>query len=113
MEIGTQHKYGFNILLDFKPAESPMRPETAEIMRQRAASLDADTCGTVYGFPLADLLAKPIKIIQSPRVSASEALRVIERFHDLAGGCRPLRNVLQPKREGRRPHAERVSGRRR
>ena len=83
MEIGTQHKYGFNILLDFKPAESPMRPETAEIMRQRAASLDADTCGTVYGFPLADLLAKPIKIIQSPRVSASEALRVIERFHDL------------------------------
>src|ERR1051326_2578406 len=27
MEIGTQHKYGFNILLDFKPGESPLRPE--------------------------------------------------------------------------------------
>src|ERR1035441_659667 len=26
MEIGTQHKYAFNILLDFKPAESPLRP---------------------------------------------------------------------------------------
>jgi hypothetical protein len=23
MEIGGQHKYGFNILLDFKPGESP------------------------------------------------------------------------------------------
>src|SRR6266699_1003744 len=32
MEIGTQHKYAFNILLDFKPAESPMRPEAAEIL---------------------------------------------------------------------------------
>ena len=29
MEIGTQHKYGFNILLDFKPEDSPMRPATA------------------------------------------------------------------------------------
>ena len=31
MEIGTQHKYAFNILLDFKPADSPMRSETAAI----------------------------------------------------------------------------------
>src|ERR1700720_4862480 len=27
MEIGTQHKYSNNILLDFKPGESPLRPE--------------------------------------------------------------------------------------
>src|ERR1700720_4910367 len=27
MEIGTQHKYSTNILLDFKPGESPLRPE--------------------------------------------------------------------------------------
>ena len=26
MEIGTQHKYNFDILVDFKPGESPMRP---------------------------------------------------------------------------------------
>src|SRR5262245_44551624 len=26
MEIGTQHKYGFNILIDLKPEESPLRP---------------------------------------------------------------------------------------
>src|SRR5713226_445962 len=33
MEIGTQHKYAFNILVDFKPGESPMRPEAAKLMR--------------------------------------------------------------------------------
>ena len=27
MEIGTQHKYSRNILLDFKPEEVPVRPE--------------------------------------------------------------------------------------
>src|ERR1700676_3393839 len=38
MEIGTQHKYAFNILLDFKPQDSPVRPEAAQLMRQRAAA---------------------------------------------------------------------------
>src|SRR5713101_9530638 len=38
MEIGTQHKYAFNILLDFRPEESPMRPQAAEIFRQRLAA---------------------------------------------------------------------------
>jgi hypothetical protein len=32
MEIGTQHKYALNILLDFKPEESPLWPEAAEII---------------------------------------------------------------------------------
>ena len=27
MEIGTQHKYGFNILVDFKDANGPGRPD--------------------------------------------------------------------------------------
>src|SRR6267154_6770560 len=36
MEIGTQHKYAFNILVDFKPDDSPVRPETTAIMRERA-----------------------------------------------------------------------------
>ena len=35
MEIGTQHKYGFNILIDFKPGESPLRPAAASLMRSR------------------------------------------------------------------------------
>jgi hypothetical protein len=70
MEIGTQHKYSFNILLDFTPATSPMRPEAAEAMRQRAANSDpANVCMDVPGFPLAGLLSEPIKIIQSPRTT--------------------------------------------
>jgi len=66
MEIGTQHKYAFNILLDFKPEESPMRPEAAELMRRRAAELfdPANVCMAVAGIPLADLLSEPIKIVQ-------------------------------------------------
>jgi hypothetical protein len=70
MEIGTQHKYSNNILLDFTPGESPMRPEAAEIMRQRAANRDpANVCTDVVGFPRADLLSEPIKIVQSPRTT--------------------------------------------
>ena len=70
MEIGTQHKYAFNILLDFKPEESPMRPEAAEIMRRRAANRNpADVCTAVAGIPLADFLSEPMKIVQSPRLT--------------------------------------------
>jgi hypothetical protein len=70
MEIGTQHKYSVNILLDFTPATSPMRPEAAETMRQRAANSDpANVCMDVPGFPLAGLLSEPIKIIQAPRTT--------------------------------------------
>jgi hypothetical protein len=70
MEIGTQHKYSINILLDFTPATSPMRPEAVETMRQRAANSDpANVCTDVPGYPLAGLLSEPIKIIQSPRTT--------------------------------------------
>ena len=70
MEIGTQHKYAFNILMDFKPEESPMRPEAAELMRQRAANRDpADVCTDVAGIPAAGLLSEPIKIVQAPRLT--------------------------------------------
>jgi hypothetical protein len=34
MEIDTISKYGINILLDFKPEDSPMRPEAAAIFRK-------------------------------------------------------------------------------
>ena len=71
MEIGTQHKYAFNILVDFKPEESPMRPEAAEILRrsQVIATNGANVCAGVLGFPLAGLLSEPIKIVQSPKLT--------------------------------------------
>jgi hypothetical protein len=72
MEIGTQHKYGLNILVDFKPEESPLRPETAKALEQRLAHPPAENlCDPVLhiGFPLAGLLSEPIKIVQAPRLT--------------------------------------------
>ena len=70
MEIGTQHKYAFNILLDFKPGESPMRPEAAEIFKKNlAAGRFANPCMGVAGIPAAGLLSEPIKIVQAPRLT--------------------------------------------
>jgi hypothetical protein len=80
MEIGTQHKYAFNILLDFKPEESPMRPDAAKLMQQLAAKFNgAEVCTGVPGFPLAGLLSEPIKIIQAPR--ATVILYEVDNLH--------------------------------
>jgi hypothetical protein len=72
MEIGTQHKYGFNILVDVKPEDSPLRPETVKLLQQRLASAEplCDVgAATPAGFPLAGLLSEPIKIVQAPRMT--------------------------------------------
>lgn len=71
MEIGTQHKYEFDILLDFKPGESPLRPEAAEQIRRYAQGRrdGSDVCVGIPGIPRADLLSEPIKIIQAPRTT--------------------------------------------
>ena len=70
MEIGTQHKYAFNLLVDFKPGDVAMTPEAAERFRRAAAQRDpANVCMDVAGFPLAGLLSEPIKIVQAPRTT--------------------------------------------
>jgi hypothetical protein len=79
MEIGTQHKYAFNILLDFKPEDSPIRPETEELMRRRPPQNPAQVCAGVPGIPLAGFLSEPIKIIQAPRITM--VLYEVENLH--------------------------------
>jgi hypothetical protein len=69
MEIGTQHRYAFNILLDFKPDQTPMRPETQALMRARGSVDPAKVCSDIAGMPLDDLLSEPFKIVQSPRLT--------------------------------------------
>jgi len=72
MEIGTQHKYAFDILADFKPEESPLRPEIAAKFHRAPSFGPGDPaliCTGVMGFPLADLLSEPIKIAQAPRLT--------------------------------------------
>ena len=88
MEIGTQHKYGLNILLDFKPEDSPMRPETAAAFIKRLSNpRPEDLCdrgGLPAGVPLAGLLSEPIKIVQAPRLTM-----VMYEF----GGAIPIRST--------------------
>src|SRR5258708_4655966 len=69
MTLDTVSKYGFNILVDFKPAESPMRPEALAILRRRAPggpeTLTATHC-LPLGVPLATMLSEVSKIVQTP-----------------------------------------------
>lgn len=73
MEIGTQHKYAFDILLDYKPEEAMLRPEAVKLIDQRRRGAGAENaamvCTGVAGFPLAGLLSEPIKIVQAPRLT--------------------------------------------
>jgi hypothetical protein len=73
MEIGTQHRYSNDILLDFRPnEESLLRPEAVEQMRRnQAMNTLADACnpGLPMGFPRAGLVSEPIKIAQSARLA--------------------------------------------
>ena len=69
MEIGTLHKYGFSILLDFKPGEAPMRQKAVDIMQLASQRNPPDVCTTPAGIPLVSFLSEPIKIIQSPRLA--------------------------------------------
>ena len=70
MEIETLSKYGVNILVDFKPEDSPMRPEAAEIFRRRLKGGEVRGTCLPVGVPLGTLLSEPFKIVQSPRLIA-------------------------------------------
>jgi hypothetical protein len=66
-DIRTFSKYFFNILADFKPEESPARPEAAAIMRSRQKERHTpdEQCLPV-GVPRAELIGFPFKIVQTP-----------------------------------------------
>ncbi len=66
MEIGTQSKYAFNILLDFKPEEAPIRPEAAAILRRRGPGDSPSTNCLPVGIPATGLVSEPNKMVQSP-----------------------------------------------
>jgi len=70
MEIGTAHKYAMNILLDFKPADSPITPAAEAVMKKRAAERQVtNVCHGEYGWPVLGLLTEPLKIVQAPKVT--------------------------------------------
>jgi len=57
-------KYLINILLDFKPEDTPLRPEFAELLRQRRGKETPLLHCLPIGIPADDLLPGPFKIIQ-------------------------------------------------
>jgi len=59
-------KYLINLLLDFKPEDTPLRPEFADLVRQRAKQESPLTHCLPIGIPADDLLPGPFKIIQTP-----------------------------------------------
>src|SRR5579863_10736761 len=66
----TFHKYFWNILADFKPAEAPIRPEAAALFRKNAANISPVVSCLPLGIPGTDMLAyAPFKIIQAPGVT--------------------------------------------
>lgn len=68
MENEAVHKYGFNILLDLKPGEAKPTPEAEAMMKRRLAERRVDNvCHGEYGWPVASLLAEPMKIVQAPK----------------------------------------------
>lgn len=69
MEIDTVSKYAINILLNFKPEESPIRPPAAEILRQRMAGGNPGGTCLPLGIPLDVLVTELVKIVQSPRLT--------------------------------------------
>ena len=59
-------KYLINILADYKPDEVSLRPEFAEIFRQRRGAESPLTHCLPIGIPADDVLPGPLKIIQTP-----------------------------------------------
>jgi hypothetical protein len=62
-------KYLINILLDFKPEESPLRPEFAHIVRDRRGTETPLVHCLPVGIPTDELLPGPFKIIQTPQLT--------------------------------------------
>jgi hypothetical protein len=61
-------KYLVNILLDFKPEETPLRPEYADLVRQRSKQQTPLVHCLPIGIPADDLLPGPFKIVQTPEL---------------------------------------------
>ncbi len=68
----TFSKYFMNILVDFKPEETPMRPATVALFQRNAERRGTDNPATrclPQGIPRADIFSYlPFKIIQTPGI---------------------------------------------
>ena len=80
----TFSKYFFNLLVDFKPGEEPIRPEAATLAFKRTQTMDTPSLACLpLGIPAIELLAFPFKIFQTPGAIAIfyEANGVFRQIH--------------------------------
>ncbi len=70
MEADTISRYAVDVLQDFKPEESPLRPAAMEIFKQRLGQDLPSVACLPLGLPLNSLLSEPIRIVQSPNLIA-------------------------------------------
>jgi hypothetical protein len=64
-------RYFMNILFDFKPEDSPLRPSAAQVFQHNRSGLAKDISGTrclPFGVPLMDAAPHPYKLIETPGV---------------------------------------------
>jgi hypothetical protein len=59
-------RYLISILADFKPGDSPLRPQFADIVRRRSKEVYPLTRCLPVGVPEDDVLPGPFKVIQTP-----------------------------------------------
>lgn len=69
MEIGTQHKYVANILLDSGKDETMLTPQGKEAVRRNQSHDPSSVCMNAPNIILPDLVSEPIKIVQAPRLT--------------------------------------------
>jgi len=80
----TFSKYLFNLLVDFKPGEAPIRPNAAELASTRRQTMDTpDSHCLPLGVPAIELIGFPFKIFQTPTAIAIyyEANGVFRQIH--------------------------------
>ena len=65
MEPDQISKYVLNILADFKPGDSPMRPEAAALLRERSQQQRPSLNCLPWGVPASTLFAPVHKIVQT------------------------------------------------
>jgi hypothetical protein len=63
------NKYIINMLADFKPEEAPLRPESADLLRERRGKNTPLARCLPIGVPADDLLVGPFKVIQTPALT--------------------------------------------
>jgi hypothetical protein len=67
----TFSKYFFNLLVDFKQEEAPIRPDAAALASRRRQTMDTPMSHCLpLGVPAIELIGFPFKIFQSPRAIA-------------------------------------------